>query len=81
MTAGNRHQLFRLKRTLVGGQRKIGDRNGIVERDNHEQWRGRDAWEPHAGFVHARGPSRASRDVVVPNALRQWLQVEVDCIL
>src|SRR5439155_21018327 len=64
VTARNELQSLRFERALIGGEGQVGDRDRVVERDHHQQRRGRDAADPATGFVHPRGAGRAEGDGV-----------------
>lgn len=81
VAARDRHEALRLKGALVGGQLEIGQRDRVLQRDDHQQRRGRHARNPRARFVHARGARRAHRDAVLPGAVGHGLQIELDGIL
>src|ERR1700686_5327073 len=74
-------EAFRLQRTLISRKRQIGDGQLVVARDNQQQRRWRNTRNPVAGFVHARGPRRAQRDLVFPEACRNRLQIKIDSVL
>src|SRR5260370_17967337 len=72
---------FGLQRTLISCKRQIGDSQLVVTRDNQQQRCWRNARNPDAGFVHARGPRRAQSDLVFPEARRNRLKIKIDSVL
>src|SRR3546814_20966378 len=51
MSAGEHDEPFRFERALVGGERRVGDREVIPERQDHEERRRADEAQIGAGLV------------------------------
>jgi hypothetical protein len=80
MATGDGDKLFRLQCPLVAGQREVGDRDGVVEADDHQQWCGGDARNPRSRLVHPGGARGTHRHDVLPGSLRRRLCVERDSV-
>jgi hypothetical protein len=80
MAARYQGEPFRFQCALVSRKRQIGDSHLVVACDNHQQRRRRNAGDPDAGLIHARGPRRAQRYLVFPEAFRNGLKIEIDRI-
>jgi len=78
MTARDQRQSLWLERAFVGTERHVRDGDAVLGRDDHEQRRRGNARDPCAGFVHAGGAGRSDRDLVLPDAVGDRLEIEVD---
>src|SRR3984957_20206220 len=77
VTPGEHHESLGLQCLFIGGEGEIGDGDGVVQGDDHQQRCGGDSRYPHAGLVHSSRAGRTQGDRVLPNARGKWLEIKV----
>ena len=76
VASGDGDEFFGLQRPLVCGQLEAGDRDRVLQADDHQQRGGRDPGDPRARFIHPGGARGPYGHHVVPRAIGRRLVVK-----